>query len=38
MMQEMRSWKEAEEAGIAAGFKLVRSYDVATESPVAGAW
>ena len=36
--QEMRSWQEAEEAGKSVGFRLVHSYDVATESRVAGPW
>ena len=34
----MRTYKEAEQAGLDAGFKLVRSYDIATASPVAGPW
>ena len=37
-VQEMRSYKEAEQAGIDAGLELLRSYDVATESSVSGAW
>ena len=34
----MRSYKEAEQAGLDAGFELVTSYDVATNSIVAGPW
>lgn len=38
LMQEMRTYKEAEQAGRDCGFELVLSYDVATASPVAGPW
>lgn len=31
-------YKEAEQAGKDAGFNLVSSYDIATESVVAGPW
>ena len=34
----MRTYLEAEQAGRDAGFELLKSYDVATESVVAGAW
>ena len=36
--QEMRTYKEAEEAGRIAGFELVESVDIATVSPVNGPW
>ena len=37
-LQEMRTYKEAEQAGKNAGFDLVMSYDIATASPVSGPW
>ena len=37
-LQEMRSYLDAEQAGKDAGLILLRSYDVATQSSVAGAW
>ncbi|KAL3156964.1 hypothetical protein ABBQ38_001222 [Trebouxia sp. C0009 RCD-2024] len=37
-LPEMRTYKEAEQAGKDCGFKLVLSYDVATASPVCGPW
>ena len=36
--QEMRTYKEAEQAGKNVGFQLVMSYDIATASPVSGPW
>ena len=33
-VQEMRTYKEAEQAGKTVGFELVRSIDIATASPV----
>lgn len=36
--QEMRTYKEAEQAGKNAGFELVRSIDIATASPVTSPW
>ena len=38
ILQEMRTYKEAEEAGKEAGLTLLNSYDVATDSCVAGPW
>ena len=38
VVQEMRTWKEAEQAGKDSGFELVLSYDVAVASPVCGPW
>jgi len=37
-LPEMRTYKEAEQAGKNVGFDLVTSYDLATASPVCGAW
>lgn len=37
-LPEMRTWKQAEDAGKAVGFKLVTSLDLATASKVAGGW
>lgn len=37
-MQEMRTWKEAEEAGKNVGFELVWSQDLAVSSVVCGPW
>ena len=37
-MQEMRTYKEAEQAGKHVGFELVGSVDIAVASPVAGPW
>lgn len=37
-LPEMRSWKQAEEAGASAGLELVLSVDLATASAGAGAW
>eukprot|EP00891_Asterochloris_glomerata_P000788 jgi/Astpho2/788/e_gw1.00016.125.1_t len=37
-LPEMRTYKEAEQAGKNAGFDLVMSYDIATASPVSGPW
>lgn len=37
-LPEMRTWKEAEDAGKAVGFELVMSVDMATASPVCGPW
>lgn len=37
-LPEMRTWLEAEEAGKKVGFELVLSIDMATASPVCGAW
>jgi hypothetical protein len=37
-LQEMRTWKEAEQAGVKAGFELVTSIDIATASAVTGPW
>ena len=37
-LQEMRTYKEAEQAGKNVGFHLVMSYDIATASPVSGPW
>ena len=38
MTQEMRTYKEAEDAGKNVGFELVLSVDIAAASPVAGPW
>lgn len=38
LLQEMRTYKEAEAAGKHVGFELVNSIDIATASPVAGPW
>ena len=38
LLQEMRTYKQAEKAGRDCGFELVLSYDVATASPVCGPW
>lgn len=38
VLQEMRTYKEAEAAGKHVGFELVNSIDIATASPVAGPW
>ena len=38
LAQEMRTYKEAEEAGRKAGMQLVESRDIATASSVAGPW
>lgn len=38
ILQEMRTYKEAEAAGKHVGFELVNSIDIATASPVAGPW
>ena len=37
-VQEMRTYKEAEQAGKHVGFELVGSIDIAVASPVAGPW
>jgi 24-methylenesterol C-methyltransferase len=37
-LPEMRTWREAEEAGKKAGLELVTSIDLATASAGAGAW
>ncbi|PNW75007.1 hypothetical protein CHLRE_12g500500v5 [Chlamydomonas reinhardtii] len=37
-LPEMRTWKEAEDAGKNVGFELVMSLDLATASVVAGPW
>lgn len=37
-LPEMRTWKQAEEAGKAAGLELVTSIDLATASEGAGPW
>ena len=37
-LQEMRTWKEAEEAGKKVGFELVTSIDLAIASIVTGPW
>lgn len=37
-LPEMRSYKEAEQAGVAVGFTLVDSRDLAVDSVVAGPW
>eukprot|EP00878_Enallax_costatus_P044641 GHUV01053341.1.p1 GENE.GHUV01053341.1~~GHUV01053341.1.p1 ORF type:complete len:174 (+),score=37.75 GHUV01053341.1:313-834(+) len=37
-LPEMRTYKQAEEAGKAVGFKLVTSLDLATSSKVADGW
>ncbi len=37
-LPEMRSWKEAEEAGKKVGFELVTSIDLAISSIVTGPW
>ncbi len=37
-LPEMRTWKQAEDAGKAVGFELVTSLDLATASKVAGGW
>lgn len=37
-LPEMRTWKQAEEAGKKAGLELVSSLDLATASIVAGPW
>ena len=37
-LQEMRTYKEAEQAGKHVGFELVNSVDIAVASPVAGPW
>lgn len=36
--QETRSYKQAEQAGMDAGFEVLTSYDLATESSIAGPW
>ena len=36
--QEMRTYKQAEEAGKVAGLELVTSIDIAVASSVAGPW
>ncbi len=36
--QEMRTWKEAEDAGKKVGFELVNSIDLAVSSSVCGPW
>lgn len=37
-LPEMRSYKEAEQAGLSVGFELVESRDLAVASVVAGPW
>jgi 24-methylenesterol C-methyltransferase len=37
-LPEMRTWRQAEEAGAAAGLELVASLDLAGASPGAGPW
>lgn len=37
-LPEMRTWKQAEDAGKAVGFELVTSLDLATASKVATGW
>lgn len=37
-LPEMRTWRQAEEAGKAAGLELVTSVDLSTASSGAGAW
>ena len=37
-LQEMRTYKEAEQAGKHVGFELINSVDIAVASPVAGPW
>ncbi|KAG2484242.1 hypothetical protein HYH03_016976 [Edaphochlamys debaryana] len=37
-LPEMRTWKEAEDAGKKCGFELVMSLDLATASVVCGPW
>lgn len=37
-VQEMRTWKQAEEAGKKAGFVLLESLDLAVASPVTLGW
>lgn len=37
-LPEMRTWKQAEDAGKAVGFKLVTSLDLAVASQVADGW
>lgn len=37
-LQEMRTYKEAEQAGKHVGFELVHSSDIAVASPVTGPW
>ena len=37
-LQEMRSWKEAEDAGKKVGFTLLQSIDLARASIVCGPW
>ncbi|GLC44114.1 hypothetical protein PLESTF_000693200 [Pleodorina starrii] len=37
-LPEMRTWKQAEDAGKNVGFELVMSLDLATASVVAGPW
>ena len=37
-VQEMRTYKEAEQAGKHVGFELLGSIDIAVASPVAGPW
>jgi 24-methylenesterol C-methyltransferase len=37
-LPDMRTWKEAEDAGKAVGFELVQSIDLAIASPVCGNW
>ncbi|KAG1658478.1 hypothetical protein FOA52_006257 [Chlamydomonas sp. UWO 241] len=37
-LPEMRTYKQAEAAGKLVGFELMRSEDLATLSPVTGAW
>ena len=36
--QEMRTFRQAEEAGRAAGLELLTSLDIAVASAVAGPW
>ena len=38
LLQEMRTYLEAEAAGKAVGFELVDSRDIAHTSPPAGHW
>eukprot|EP00798_Chlamydomonas_sp_ICE-L_P031104 gene31104-6235_t len=37
-LPEMRTWTEAEAAGLTAGFELISSVDLAVASPVCGPW
>lgn len=37
-LPEMRTWKEAEQAGKNVGFELVWSQDLAVSSKVCGSW